>query len=413
MDPRPRSADHALRVRAARVIPGGMYGHLSAASLPAEYPQFYARAAGSRVWDVDGNEYVDLMCGFGPTVLGYGHPGVEAAAAAQRERGDTQAGPTESMVELAELMVDRLPHADWAVFSKNGSDATTLCLTIARAATGRSGVLVAETAYHGSVGWCSPNPTGVPRTERALVQRYRYNDLESVERAVAAAGADDVAAVFVSPFRHDAGFDQELPDAVFAQGLRELCSRIGAALVIDEVRTGSRLTHGDSWERFGVRPDLSAWGKAIGNGHPIAATLGSRGFSPVVERIFVTGSYWFQAVPMAAAIATINALRDEDAVGTMERTGRRLRDGLDRQAREHGLAVRQTGPVQMPFLSFERDREFERAAVFCAATVDHGALLHPRHNWFVSAAHSDDDVDAVLDATDAGFRAVGERFPDA
>jgi len=405
-----RTADERLRVRAARVIPGGMYGHLNAAMLPGEYPQFYARARGARVWDVDGNEYVDLMCGFGPNVLGYGHAAVEEAAAAQRTRGDTQAGPAEAMVELAELMVDRLRHADWAVFSKNGSDATTLCLTIARASTGRSAVVAADRAYHGSVGWCSPNPTGVPVAERGLVHRYRYNDLESVERAVAAAGADDVAAIFVSPFRHDRGFDQELPDAAFARGLRELCTRIGAALVIDEVRTGFRTTHGDSWERFGVRPDLSAWGKAIGNGYPISATLGSRAFAPSVERIFLTGSFWFQAVPMAAAVATIHALRDEDAVGTMERTGRRLRDGLAAQAREHGLEIRQTGPVQMPFLSFAGDVEFERAGVFGAATVEHGALLDPRHNWFLSAAHTDDDIDAALDATYAGFRAVRDRF---
>jgi glutamate-1-semialdehyde aminotransferase len=157
-----RAEDAALRARAAKVIPGGMYGHLNVGGLPPAYAQFYERAEGARVWDVDGNEYVDLMCAFGPNILGYGHAGVEQAAGAQRVQGDTQAGPTPVMVELAELMVDRLSHADWAIFSKNGNDATGLALAIARAATGRSAVLMAANAYHGSAGWCNPNPSGFP-----------------------------------------------------------------------------------------------------------------------------------------------------------------------------------------------------------------------------------------------------------
>jgi glutamate-1-semialdehyde 2,1-aminomutase len=387
-----------------------MYGHLSANALPPEYPQFFDRADGVRVWDVDGNEYVDLMCGFGPNILGYRHPLVESAAAAQLARGDTQAGPAEVMVELAELMVDRLQHAAWAVFSKNGSDAATLCLTIARACTGRSAALVAHGAYHGSASWCNPNPTGALPEERAVVSRYTYNDLESVERAVADAGEENVAAIFVSPFRHDAGFDQELADAGFARGLRELCTRIGAALVMDEVRAGFRLTHGDSWASLGVEPDLSAWGKAIGNGYPISATLGKREYAAGVERIYATGSFWFQSVPMAAAVATINALQAEDAVSAMELAGRRLRRGLEAQAAGYGISVRQTGPVQMPFMTFTGDVEFERARVFTAAAVEHGVLLHPRHNWFLSAAHSDDDIDSALVATEAAFRAVRAGF---
>lgn len=383
-----------------------MYGHLSVNALPAEYPQFYERAAGARVWDVDGNEYVDLMCGFGPNILGYGHLAVERAADAQRLRGDTHAGPGEIMVELAELMVDRLAHADWAIFSKNGSDATTLCLTIARAKTGRQAVLVAQGAYHGSVGWCNPNATGVPAEERARVSRYVYNDLESLERAVALAGPENIAAIFVSPFRHDAGFDQELVEPDFARGLRAAATRIGAALVMDEVRAGFRLSHGDSWDALGVTPDLSAWGKAIGNGYPISASLGRSDFAEAAQQLYATGSFWFQSVPMAAAVATIRALGTDDAVGQMMRAGQRLRDGLEAQAAEYGVAIRQTGPVQMPFMTFDGDISYARARVFCAAAAEHGALVHPRHNWFLSAAHSDDDIDAALVATDAGFSAV-------
>jgi glutamate-1-semialdehyde 2,1-aminomutase len=407
---RVRTADHALRERARRVIPHGMYGHLSAARLPAEYPQFYERGRGARAWDVDGNEYVDLMCCFGPNILGYEHPVVERAAAAQRARGDTLSGPAGCMVELAELLVGTVAHADWAMFAKNGTDATSLCLAVARAATGRSAVLTARGAYHGWSSWCNLKPDGMPAQDRANVFYYTFNDLPSVQRAIDEAGAGNVAAVFASPFKHDAGHDQEMVDPEFARGLRALCDAHGAALVIDEVRAGFRLHHGGSWEPLGVLPDLSAWSKAIGNGHPIAAALGNGGFLAGAELIFATGSFWYQAVPMAAAIATIHALRDEGAIVSMERAGRRLRDGIGRQAREHGIAVRQTGPVQMPNLSFPGDVEFARASVFCAAAARRGVILHPRHNWFLSAAHTDNDIDRALEATDDAFRAVRAKF---
>jgi len=263
---RPRSVDAELRRRAAAVIPGGMYGHQSVAALPAEYPQFMARGEGARLWDVDGNEYVDLLCAYGPVVLGHRHPAVEDAVRAQMALGDCQNGPGAAMVLLAEELVRTVSHAHWAMFQKNGTDATTLACTIARAGTGRRKVLVAEGAYHGAAPWCTPRLAGVTPEDRANVIRYRYNDLASVTAAAEEAG-EDLAAVLVTPFRHDAGLDQELPDVCFARGLRELCDATGAALVLDEVRCGFRLHLGGSWEPLGVEPDLFAWSKAIANGY--------------------------------------------------------------------------------------------------------------------------------------------------
>jgi glutamate-1-semialdehyde 2,1-aminomutase len=404
-----RSADAALRERARAVIPGGMYGHMSATGLPPQYPQFYARSEGAHVWDVDGNEYVDLMCSFGPVILGHKHPKVERAVAAQRAEGDTQAGPAPCMVEAAELLVDRVAHADWAMFAKNGTDATTICLMVARAATGRNTVLAASGAYHGSAPWCTIRPDGVTPGDRASVGHYEFNDIASVERAAQQADGD-VAAVIVSAFKHDAGFDQQLVDPHFARQLRALCDRIGAVLIIDEVRAGFRLNDGGSWEPIGVTPDLSAWSKAIGNGYPLAAVLGSESLSAAASRIFVTGSFWYQAVPMAAAVATITAIRDEGAVPAMEAVGSKLRDGIERQAQAAGLTIFQTGPVQMPNLRFADDRRFAKASAFCGAVVEHGVIVHPRHNWFVSAAHTDDDVERVLEATWKGFLAVRREF---
>jgi glutamate-1-semialdehyde 2,1-aminomutase len=404
--PASRDQDQNLRERADRVIPGGMYGHLSARRLPAQYPQFYARVQGSRAWDVDGREFVDMMCSFGPMILGYQHEKVEQAAAAQREKGDTQPGPGACMVELAELLTERVDHADWAMFAKNGSDATRLCLSAARSTTGRRNVVAAETSYHGWAGWSNKLADGQAGRADPETFRYRYNDLDSVTAAVAQADAEKVAAIFVSPFRHDAGHDQEPVDPEFAKGVRALCDEIGAALVMDEMRGGFRLYHGGSWEPLGVKPDLSAWSKAIANGYPLGAALGSDRYRDGIQQVFATGSFWYQAVPMAAAIATIHALKDEDAITKMEATGTRLREGIAKQAGQYSVDVSQTGPVQIPNLSFAGDVEFEKAMTFCGEAAANGAILHPRHNWFLSSAHTDADIDHVLEATDAAFRAV-------
>ncbi len=406
---RSRANDARLRQRAEAVIPGGMYGHMSANALPPEYPQFYQRSEGSHVWDVDGNEYVDFMCSFGPIILAHKHPKVVAAAAAQRADGDTQAGPAAAMVEAAELLVDRVAHADWAMFAKNGTDATTTCVTIARAATGRAKVLAAAGAYHGSAPWCTIRMDGVTPEDRANLAYYTFNDIASVHRALEEAGGEP-AAIIVSPFRHDAGFDEELVDPQFARELRALCDRTGAALVLDEVRAGFRLNDGGSWEPLGVAPDLSAWSKAIGNGYPIAAILGSAPFSDAASRIFVTGSFWFQAVPMAAAVATITAIREEGAVAAMQRTGTMLQEGIERQAAEAGVRISMTGPPAMPNLRFPDDADLAKGKTFCGTVAEHGVIIHPRHNWFLSAAHTDRDIERGLDATWAGFQAVRDRF---
>src|SRR5438874_1787486 len=296
-----RTLDRDLRRRAATVIPGGMYGHMSVNYLPDAYPQFYERSEGTRVWDVDGNEYVDFMCSFGPMILGYKHPGVEAAAAAQAAKGDTQSGPAACMVELAELLVERVAHADWTIFAKNGTDATTISLMVARAETGRNKVLAAKGAYHGSAPWATIRMDGVAPEERATLHYYEYNDAASVERAIEQAGAGDVAAIITSPFKHHAGFDQEPVDPAFARRLRELC---------------------------------------------------------------------------------------------------------DELANEIGVPIRQTGPVQMPNLSFPDDQDYAKAIAFCTTMLERGVIVHPRHNWFLSAAHTDDDIDRFLDAAQHGLEAV-------
>jgi glutamate-1-semialdehyde 2,1-aminomutase len=401
------SVDHALRARASQVIPGGIWGHMSTRYLGEAYPQFFERAEGCRLWDVDGNEYVDLMCSWGPAILGHHHPEVEAAARRQRERGDCMNGPAEVLVDLAELMVETVPHADWVMFQKNGTDATTACVTIARAGTGRRKVLVARGSYHGAVPWCTPSLAGVTAEDRAHLIHFDYNDVATLEAAVDQAGAD-LAAIIVTAFRHDIARDQEMPTADFARRARELCDLQDAALIIDDVRAGFRIDLGGSWEPLGIRPDLSAWSKAIANGHSLAAVTGNDRFREAATKIYVTGSFWYGAASMAAALATIGTLRATDAIAHMRQMGQRLRTGMDERAARFGLKLRQTGPVQMPMILFDEDPAFEKAAVFCTSALRHGAYFHPKHNMFLSAAHRPQDIDQALAAAEAGFAAVAE-----
>jgi glutamate-1-semialdehyde 2,1-aminomutase len=403
--------DRELRERASKVIPNGMYGHQSVAKLPDGYPQFFARGEGSHVWDVDGNEYIDYMCAYGPIVLGHRHPAVERAAAAQRDRGDCFTGPTQRMVELAELLTDITPHADWAWFAKNGTDATTFAVTVARVHTGRRVLMRAKGAYHGaSPLWM---PGAAAPEDGAHQATYRYNDLESV-RVVADAMAGDVAAIIVSPFRHDAGHVQEMPTPEFVRGIRDICDATGAVLILDDVRAGFRIDLRGSWAVYGVKPDISAYSKAIANGYALAAVAGADMLREAAGRVFATGSFWFSGVAMAAAMATITTMEETDAVGQMVRVGSMLREGLAQQARACGLRVTQSGPVQLPFLSFDADdleaREIPRARLFCSEAAKHGVYFHPTHNWFLSAAHTAEDVERTLSVTGAAFRSVRDAL---
>ncbi|MBT6512934.1 MAG: aminotransferase class III-fold pyridoxal phosphate-dependent enzyme, partial [Rhodospirillaceae bacterium] len=283
------SREVSLRERAKRVIPAGMYGHQSVARLPEGYPQFFERSEGCRLWDSDGNELIDYMCAYGPNLLGYHHPAVEAAAAAQQGKGDAMTGPSDVMVDYAERLVDTIGHADWAVFTKNGSDSTSACIQVARAHTGKHKILIAEGSYHGASFWSTPRPSGVPDDDRRHLVRFQYNNIESLEQAVAEV-ADDFSGILVTPYRHDAMVDNAAVDVAFAHRCRELADRHDAVLIVDDVRAGFRMARDCSWAGIGVEPDLSAWGKVLANGYPISAHLGNERVRPAAESMFITGS---------------------------------------------------------------------------------------------------------------------------
>ena len=404
------SRERELRARAEAVIPGGMYGHQSIGMLPDDYPQYFERGEGAHIWDVDGNRYLDMMCAYGPNLFGYANPQIDAAFVRQLGLGDTLTGPTALMVELAEAFVAMVSHADWAMFCKNGTDATTMALTAARAHTRRKTVVRAKGAYHGAAPWCVPRPTGTLETDRAYQITCDYNDVASLEAAVAEAG-DDLACIFAAPFKHDAFIDQAEPTLAYAKRARELCDATGALLVVDDVRAGLRVARDCSWSKIGVQPDLSTFGKCVANGHALSILVGSNKVREAASKIFVTGSFWFQAAPMAAAIETLGLVRNTDYLERITALGQRLRDGLAERAEAAGFAFRQTGPVTMPLFLFDDDPDLRKGFRFSSAMLDRGVYVHPWHNMFLCAAMTEADIDGALAAAEGAFADLHRDAP--
>jgi glutamate-1-semialdehyde 2,1-aminomutase len=407
---RTNSADKALRERAEAVIPGGMYGHQTVALLPEDYPQFFSRGEGARLWDVEGRELLDFMCAYGPNLFGYGNPDINAAYVRQMEVGDTLTGPTALMVELAEAFTRMVGHADWAMFCKNGTDATSMAMVTARAHTRKKTIVMAKGAYHGAAPWCTPRRVGITPEDKANQIFCDYNDVASLEAAVAAAG-DDLAAIFAAPLKHDAFIDQVMPDPEYANRARALADETGALLVVDDVRAGLRIARDCSWSAVGVEPDLSSWGKCFANGHAISALLGNNKARNAAAHIYVTGSFWYQAAPMAAALTTLKLVRESDYLERIDALGLRLRDGLAERANAAGFGLRQTGPVTMPLFLFDDDPDLRKGFCWSSAMLERGVYVHPWHNMFLCAAMTEADIDQALDAAEGAFKVLQGAAP--
>ncbi len=349
------------------------------------------------LWDVDGRRYVDFMCSWGPNILGHKHPAVTEAVQRQMAAGDCLNGPTERMVELAERLVRLIPHADWALFSKNGTDATTTCVTLARAATGRRKILAARGAYHGAVPWCTPHPLGVTAEDRAHLIEYVYNDIASLEAAVEAGGRR-------SRGRHRLGVPPRLwlRPGIAERRIRPARARAvrretGAALILDDVRAGFRLTLRGSWDLVGVQPDLSAWSKAIANGYALSAVTGNdqfarRGVSLVRHRLLLVrrGLDGGGGRDARRTRADRRAARHAGNGPALPRRDRRPgRRGWRRRPSERAAANADDSCSTTTPIS-------PRASGSAAEALKRGVYLHPRHNMFLSTAHTAADIDFAL-----------------
>ncbi len=356
-------------------------------------PMFLERGEGCRVWDVDGNEFIDYVQGLLPNILGYAHEGVNHAVAAQLAQGHSFSLPHPLEVELAERLTRLIPCAEMVRFGKNGSDATSGAIRAARAFTGRE--RIACCGYHGWQDWYIGTTTrnaGVPKAVRELTQPFVYNDLASLDNLLNS-HRGEFAAVIMEP----TNFVEPVPG--FLEGVKDLAREHGAVLVFDEICSGFHLGLGGAQRLFNVTPDLACFGKAMGNGFPIACVVGSADIMQVFDEIFYSFTFAGEVASMAAAMKVLDILEQTDALERIEANGQTLADGLKCLANEAGLAGRIdiVGRPQWSLLKFRNSEGADDAVLknlFQQEAVKRGILLLTTHN--MTAAHDAAAINATL-----------------
>ncbi|MCU0633976.1 MAG: glutamate-1-semialdehyde 2,1-aminomutase [Gemmatimonadaceae bacterium] len=419
--PRPAAQSAAIMARARRRFPGGVNSPVRAFGGVGGEPFVVARGEGARIWDVDGNEYLDYVLSWGPLVLGHAPPMVLDALADVMQKGTSFGIPTGLELELADAVAERMPHVEMLRFVSSGTEAMMSIARLARAHTGRQHLLKFEGCYHGHAdsflvkagsGVATlglPNSPGVPDELARLTLTAAYNDLEAAERI---ARQVPLAAILLEPVVGNGGFIPPVPG--FIEGLRRIADETGALLVFDEVMTGFRIAYGGARERFAVTPDLTALGKVIGGGLPVAAYGGSRA---IMERVAPVGAV-YQAgtlsgnpLAMAGGLATLRALTPE-LHGRIEQRTARLVEGLRSMAARHGvpLVADHAGSMfgfffrDAPVRSFDDAKQSDVAFFkrFFHAARERGVYLAPSafEAGFVSAAHGDAEIDLTLERLD-------------
>mgnify|MGYP001163163025 CR=1 FL=1 len=398
----------ALFKRAVKVIPCGVYGHFSPAPyVPVDaYPFFSDRAKGARFWDVDGNEFIDYMCAYGPMVLGYAHPDVDAAFLKQHAESDINTVASPRMVELAEMLVDMIPTAEWAFFARNGADVTNMAVMVARSATGRKKIIAIKGGYHGTTPWMqAPGHHGVIEEDLQHVIRVPWNDSKALEAVIAEHGKD-IAGLIATPHHHPVFADNELPADGYWQNLVDLLHKNGSLVIVDDVRAGFRLHLGGSCEKYGFKPDLIAFSKAIANGYALSALVGVESLRVDAAKIFHTGSFWFCAGSFAASMACLKELQRLDGANLMQALGKQLTDGIKSLAESHGYTMKVSGELSMPYMRITDDDNVMLQQAWCSECTKRGAFFTSHHNWFLSTAHTEEDINHTLDICDEAFKAL-------
>ncbi len=397
--------------RAQKVIPNGIQmPRTPVFSSFGDVPVFMERAKGSRFWDIDGNEFIDYMCSYGAVGLGYNHPRVEEAARKQMDKVNSSTIPSPLWLELAELLVDEIPMADWCVYGKNGSDVTTYAAMVARVATGKPGIARMKGAYHGLHHWCIASDVGQPPEYKAHVYDFEFNDTEDLEE-LAADKKDQLAGIILTPVGHWAMRDQEEPVPGWFEKVREVCDREGILMIIDDIRCGFRFDYRGTHRYYAdVEPDVLCFAKTVANGHPISVALCREKYFEEAKKIYWSATQFYSAAPMAAAIETLKVVKEEGAIPKIKEFGERFMKTLGEQAASHGVKANITGHPSMPYMTFADDPSLEKMRYFCGQAVRQGVFLHPHHNWFISAALTEDDMKMTFEVTDRAFKALTDKY---
>jgi len=432
--PLARARQLELYRRAARTLPGGANSNFRAWG---EETIYVDRGHGGRVWDIDGNEYVDLRMGYGPVILGHGDERVDDYVNERMRQGVSFSLTSEDEVRAMELVCELTGWVDMARMTVSGTEATMHLMRLARAFTGRNKIVKFEGQYHGVHDYAlisvSPNDMaelgdadnpvrlawgrGIPDAVADTIIPARFNNIERLRRLFEQQG-DEIAAVIVEPVLGNA--QGILPQEGFHKELRALTEEFGILEIFDEVKTGFRFARGGAAEYFGIKPDLASFAKAMGNGYPAAAFGGRREIMSLLpDKVSHGGTYAGNRVAAAAAVKTLEILRDTDALETVHATGRRIKDGLREVINEAGLPFHFTGHPSMFGVMFTdkvateyRDWADTDHALYDAVAVGmhaRGAMPEPdsREPWFICEAHArDDSVDRAVTAFEDSLRAA-------
>ena len=409
-----------LFAAAQKVLPGGVNSPVRACRAVGTYPRFLEKGKGSHVWDADGNEYIDLICSWGPLILGHCNEEVEQAVLEAVKNGLSFGAPTAIEVEMAEL-VCQMTGVEMVRMVNSGTEAVMSALRLARGATGRSKIIKFAGCYHGhsdsmlvkagsgALTGGAPDSAGVPAEIAGDTLTASYNDLESVRRLLEVNPAQ-VAAVIVEPVAANMGV--VAPQDGFLQGLRALCDEFGSLLIFDEVITGFRLAPGGAQEYYGVRADLVTYGKIIGGGMPVGAYGGSRELMEQVAPlgpVYQAGTLSGNPVAMGAGLMQLRILQSRpETYRVLERRGAALQAGLQEALRSVPVQVNRVGSIltvfftDVPVTGYEQAKSsnLETFKRWYLGLLSHGVYAAPSQfeAMFLSSAHTDDEIETIVNA---------------
>lgn len=396
------------------LVPGGVLGIRRPYNfVPGEYPYFLSKGKGGRIWDPDGNEYIDFLCAYGPIILGHCEPEIDEAVAEQASRGFcfNLCQPVQN--ELMKRLKKIIPCFEQGFTVKTGSDAATAATRIARGFTKRAKIL--RCGYHGWHDWCVETHGGIPPKLYEDTFEFHYNDIDSLEKLLAQ-NKGDVAAIIITPVGHPLAKPVEEPKPGFLEGVRRLATEHGAVLIFDEIRSGFRVSLGGAQERYKVTPDLALFGKAIANGYPIGIVCGRRDImKPLTDgEVFISSTFFPNSLEIVAALKTVEILEREKVPEKIWERGTAFLKSVHEIIHSSGVPAHLSGIPPMPYITFPADPEKkykERRKLFFTEAVRRGLFMQPYHHSYIAYRHTDEDLKQAANIIKDSLAEVKKQIP--
>jgi glutamate-1-semialdehyde aminotransferase len=397
---------------ATKFVPGGVLGARKPTDfIQGEYPIFMESGKGGRIIDVDGNEFIDFLCGYGPIILGYREEEVDEAVIRQiRDKGFCFTLTQKYQNKLAKRLSELVPCSEMSIFLKTGSDATTAAVRIARAYTNR--VKVMRCGYHGWHDWSVEMKGGIPQKLYEDVYEFHYNNLAHLEELMAKHG-NETAAIIMTPFGHPLHAKMEEPQPGFLEGVRDIATRYGAVLVYDEIRTNFRLSMGGAQKLYGVTPDLSVLGKGMANGYAISVVTGkSDVMMAAASKLFISSTFFPNSDGYIAALKTLEILERDRVLESIWEKGGRFLKKVQTAIKKYEVGAELSGVAPMFFITFKRDEANKaraRREAFYTQLIRRGIFMTPHHHAYICYRHTERDLDIAAKAIDEALAYVAEK----